>query len=201
MKRLAFLFAVAFLLGSVVLSPAQEVRRRGLAAASGVAVTDDFNRANANPIGGNWSAVSGWTGAQIVSNAVSSTAPAAIYWNAATFANNQYSQVKLAGAYSVSAAVRCNGTACYIWFVANATTMRYYRATSSGSYTQIGGDITGVILTTSTLRLEVSGTTLTGYIDGVAQTTQTDATYASGSPGLHWGSGTASMDDWAGGDL
>ena len=165
--------------------------------------TDNFNRANQNPIAGNWSVVTGWANAQLLSNAVQNLggAGAAIYWNGDIFDNNQYSQIKVTGDFRGGAIVRVNGNVFYLWYYAGANVMRYYRVTGVEAYTQLGSDISVTVNTNSILKLEISGSTLTGYVDGVAQVTKTDTNIVAGSAGIHF-NGTAQIwDDWEGGNL
>jgi hypothetical protein len=57
--------------------------------------SDNFNRSNANPIGGNWTTVPGLENVQIVSNQLTGTvSPSVAYWNPDTPNNDQYSQVE-----------------------------------------------------------------------------------------------------------
>jgi hypothetical protein len=55
--------------------------------------SDNFNRANANPAGGNWTTMPLAVAIQIISNqCAASGVGAAARWNADTFGNDQYSQ-------------------------------------------------------------------------------------------------------------
>lgn len=69
----------------------------------------------------------------------------------------------------------------------------------AGSNASIGGAITpGALITTGkwyTVKLEVSGTTLKSYIDGVLYDTVTDSSFASGKAGLGTTNATAIFDD------
>jgi len=59
--------------------------------------TDNFNRANANPVGGNWQTITGLSNMQILSNQLTgqaSLSSGAIY-NSGTFSADQYSQATL----------------------------------------------------------------------------------------------------------
>lgn len=62
----------------------------------------------------------------------------------------------------------------------------YFRC-DSGTFHALGSDFDSGITANNgdTLKLRIAGTTLTASINGTDQTTQTDATYASGVPGIH----------------
>ena len=178
--------------------------------------TDDFNRANANPIGGNWSTTGDANALLLLNNAVDATDinTNAAHWNADTFNNNQYSLVTIttvaagvSGGPTVRAGVNGANPAGYLWFYPNtANTMRLYRWNGDGanSYTQIGSDYSVTVNAASILKLAVSGTTLTPTVDGADQTTQTDSTWDSGSAGLQvYGVGASQppFDTWEGGNV
>ena len=169
--------------------------------------TDNFNRANANPIGGNWTTVTGKGNIQIVSNVAIGTISGinAAYWNADAFSNNQYSQVKLGAVASTwfGPAVRFSSSAYtgYLAESSNGTSLVLYKViagttTSLASYTVTvsAGDI---------IRLEVVGSTLTVKHNGTTRITHTNAEIASGSCGLWVNDSDAakSLDDWEGGSF
>ena len=63
-----------------------------------VLASDNFQRANANPIGGNWSSLIAAQNAQLLSNSVTSATagtPGDSYWNALVWAADQSSQVTI----------------------------------------------------------------------------------------------------------
>lgn len=75
---------------------------------------------------------------------------------------------------------------------------------SNTAATRIGAAYTGETSTYPvTLKLTISGSTLTPYINGVAKATRSDSTHASGQPGLFISSPDqlASVDNFDGGDL
>lgn len=177
---------------------------------SGVAVTDNFNRSSANPIGGNWSVPTGGAALQIVSDTyvtgtVDETVTNCSYWNADTFADNQYSQALLIDGDNAGVAVRmASGSLTgYVWIHATGDDFKLFKVVA-GTWTQLGSTYSLLWSHNDTLRLEISGTTLTPYLNGDPQTTQTDSDIASGSPGivarLDFPT-LAQFDNWAGGDL
>lgn len=63
--------------------------------------SDNFTRADANPVGGNWTTTSGLTGCKIVSNnltGITAGNNCASYWNADAFGNDHYAEVTFAAA-------------------------------------------------------------------------------------------------------
>ncbi len=79
--------------------------------------TDNFNRANENPLAGNWSTLTGMAGFKIVSNVVGPINDGQSFtrWNANSFNNDQYSSFKLGTLSttfsSIGPAVRCSTSA------------------------------------------------------------------------------------------
>lgn len=173
--------------------------------------SDDFNRANENPLAGNWTTRG--NALKLVSNAVTSvdlTSDAAAIWNANTFGNDQYSEANVSDTGGISAfdtgagvSVRVNASGSYTGYRFVIMHSNYFLSKDvAGAYTQIA---TGSVTWTdgALVRLEATGTGLTGLVAGATITTQTDASIASGSPGLLYSSEltTATWDNWAGGDL
>lgn len=168
--------------------------------------SDNFNRANGG-LGSNWTTGIGTLA--ISSNAVvgTSVTTSISFWATATntFGNDQESQVVVGNIstnirYS-AVAVRASGTRCY---------EAYTDGASGAGHTAIARIDAGVeteilaVATTFTagdvLKLGIVGTTLQMYKNGTAVGgTVTDATYASGQPGI----GTydvATIDDWSASD-
>lgn len=182
----------------------------GTPAANKVSVSDNFNRTDENPLGnGNWTTLTGLAGLRIVSNnALSSTDDSnynASYWSSATFNDAQFSQVTVKGTnrYEGVMVRASSSTNTYYYFrhVGTSEVCQLFKVVA-GSPAQLGADY-GTAVAPTTIRLEISGTTLTPYIGGVAQATRTDSDIASGAPGA-WAmnsGGNAVLDDWSGGDL
>ena len=126
------------------------------------------------------------------------------FYNALTFANNQYSKWKAivgVGSGSPGIVCRANGSGgtfgCYF---ANAAGIHKF---VNGSY---GGQILADSITLNTddvLEIRAIGSTISRYLNGVLAGSVTDATHASGAPGiLHYTTGSPCIsDDWEGGDL
>ena len=127
---------------------------------------------------------------------------AGAYWNADTFANNQYAQCNKTGNQS-GPSVRAAGTTQatldnYHW--RNAPANEGLFRTDDGTSTRltaISDAASGALV-----KITVSGTTLEIFYDGVSQGTTVDATYASGSAGIFGYDGSTSrLDNWEGGDV
>lgn len=190
------------------------------AAASGVAVSDNFNRANGG-LGANWTTITGDSAPAIASNVVSGGGGAR--WSANTFADNQYSEMAPAwngnvpGQTDEGAVCRCaSGAATYYVAVAqtsdNGTDFDYsiilYKYIS-GAQTNLGSAAlgTGGGGNSGTLiRLECSGASIKVYTlatHGGSKTQQisvTDSAITSGSVGIKMLI-DGQLDNWYGGDL
>lgn len=152
--------------------------------------SDSFVRANENPLsdGGAWfAAPTSWSAMQITSNqAVNTAGNCAQYVSTPVFTANHTATTTVEGTSGLGPLVRlsANGTG-YLLYMAGATTIQVYKASSSSSLTQIGSDYTVSLSNGNTIGLGISGTTITVYVNGVAQTpTITDATYSTGFPGI-----------------
>lgn len=164
--------------------------------------SDNFDRANANPIGGNWTPVNPGN-IQLLSNSVQSASAgdAAAYWNADVFDANQYSECKITGGADGGPAVRVTTNSCYYWTPASDGEIWKYVA--PGSWSKIG-ECNFTITSSDVVRIEATGTTTTSlkvYKNGAQQgTTLTDSSspLTSGSAGVY-SVGATTLDDWAGG--
>lgn len=170
--------------------------------------TDNFNRADGG-LGANWTTLDGHGAPQISSQVVvwDGASDSGAFYSGASFADDQYSQVKVvASANYYGVLARANNTDsgyAYMWFCTFAAgdTYRVYKYVN-GSWSQIGSDytITPPTAQNDTIKIEVSGTTITPYRNATAYTTQSDSAVSSGSSGLRLNV-TAQIDDWEGGDL
>jgi len=154
--------------------------------------TDSFDRANSTSLGSDWTEDYGdWA---IVSNNVRCNTTAGAYrklrWVGTALDSANYSVEVIArsggSAVGVGPAVR----------LAASSTVTYY------AYMVFGGDTTWLVEITAggenvldlgsavsantnyTLRLEVDGSTLRGYLNGVLDVEATDASLAAGGPGI-----------------
>jgi hypothetical protein len=159
-----------------------------------MAVIDDFNRAD-GAIGADWTNQTG-PGFVVSSNSCVPSGGVTVHlahWATGTntFDDNQSAeaQLSLGSAAYVGVSVRMTGT--------GATTSGYYLAYGPGGFgfvlrrmdnfadTDLDSDTSVVLANGDSMKLEVSGTSLIGTHNGVTKVTATDATYASGQPGIY----------------
>lgn len=207
------LIALLVLCTASISSAGMQAPRKLVAAATGGAsYTDNFNRADENPLsgGGIWTNVGGSYGdMKVLSNAATSATGngLAVYSTSAhTFSANQYSQVKIttndnSGAGPV---VRYSGTYFYRADVSYGDAVITRVADGNGANWTVG---TGQTIAGKVLKLSASGgstTTLRLYIDGVqigSDVTDNSAyVLTSGQPGMIT-STSGTLDDWEGGEL
>lgn len=183
--------------------------------------SDDFNRANSDPLsdpGGalTWSVgPGGFEPVKIVSNQVIPSGSGAYCGAVAaspTFAADQECTVTIGTEYPswTGPVVRAqSGSAnCYMLFVTGSLVgVELYKVTNGSStpptITQLGSTYTISALTNGdTLTLRSVGTTLTIYKNGVALSpTVTDSTYSSGQPGLFFLNTVRSITEWTATDI
>jgi len=169
--------------------------------------TDNFNKADANPIGGNWTTVPGEAALKIVSSqcvqSLSGANRNAAYWNADSFNNDQYSKIKIVSLgtlNTVGPLVRVSPSAETFYRVVTSTTTITISKCIVGSFTNIGTTISYTFATGDTLKLAVVGTTLEVFVNDVSVGTRTDSDIASGSAGIY-SRGDGVVDDWEGGNV
>jgi hypothetical protein len=184
--------------------------------------TDNFNRADNADLGTNWTPPTGVTGWSISGNQAledSGGAFCAEYWNAVSFANDQYSQAIVDGVTLESVVNNGAGVAVRIATGANTMYRAYLNSNASGEI-QLTKHVAGVVTELAQytagaapalldgIRLEVRGTTLKVYHSSaggayVERISTDDSSIASGSAGI---AGKANsnlnlVDNWDGGDL
>jgi len=174
-------------------------------------IADAFDRGD-GALGSNWTACQ--NPLAIAGNkVVIGSNPGSMFWNAAAVAADQFSQaditVSVAGYYMVSAIVRAstpNGGTFYFARLCGscgdvAIGKRFeFSQTEFASGSWFGTDIPA----TRKLRLEVQGTTLRAYVNDSLAVETTDASIASGQPGIHISTSNATdaaIDNWSGGAL
>ena len=155
------------------------------AGGGGVAFRDDFNRADASTLGGDWKNRSaaftintnramGPTGGQICWALANTQASSDDYYVEAVIA---------AGSTAVARGVTARNdgvtSAHYLWSYSGSGFI-LYRTANGTSYTQLGSTYTAAPSQPITLRLEVEGTSIRGYVDGTLLASATDATYQTG---------------------
>jgi hypothetical protein len=171
--------------------------------------SDNFNRPDENPLGGNWTAPDGVDFSKFLLSShflvgQGGSTFQLMYWNADSFGSDHKSQATLNGtglttAYGgVAVRIQASGQACYV-FGDHAGTYKISRM-DAGALTNLS-TVTGTPTVGDVLRLEVSGADLTAFVNGSTPSggTANDATYTGGAAGL-WGySGLTAfeLDDWS----
>jgi hypothetical protein len=170
--------------------------------------TDNFNRADSNPVGGNWSTGNGFNACKIASNTLApANVEACSQWNADTFNADQYSQCNFAVLNDGGPAVRISSSSksCYLVTTqsgGNTTAQIVYKVVA-GSYTQLSSTLSNTISTSSVLKMSATGTTIEYDIDGSMITQITDASLSTGSAGIWFYDSdlSARADNWQGGNI
>ena len=176
--------------------------------------TDNFTRANANPIGGNWSSLTASIVAQLLNNQATVATAATSgdsYWNALTWANDQWAQSTGAACIlsDVGICMRMNTSGV-------ATEYRLQWGTnfgSSGSYL-IKSVVSGVATTLATITITanigdtflgvVNGTSVYAYWNGFLLGMAVDSAVTSGKAGFEiFGTTVAdvALSAWSGGSF
>jgi hypothetical protein len=171
--------------------------------------TDDFNRANQNPITGNWTDSGSGNAITLASNAVTPGAlgnDADAIWNVWASGNDHYSQ----GQLTTTGTSAGSGLGVCVRHSPTAGTKTYYRfymdgagnweldrfiagafaSLQTGSTSYVGGTAIGLL---------VIGTTISCWYGGVqVGTNQTDSNITTGVPGIAYSSTvtTATLDNW-----
>jgi len=176
--------------------------------------SDNFNRTNANPIGGVWTTTTSEAAFQLTSNtaaAASVSSDSGCRWTGPTFPNDQWVQARI----TVNSTT--NGTGMGIVARCASGARTYYRATFNHKATLnvqlekfVAGTFTQLWTRTATFtdgdlcRLECRGTTLRVLINGVPQgADQTDSAVTAGNPGMCQSSiiTSGSIDEWCAGSF
>jgi len=166
-------------------------------------VTDDFTRANgslgANWVGGSWSIV----GNQASCSATGSQAVLAVWTGGDDqYAQAQYVTTVMASLDFVGPLVRSVGVpAGLTGYAATVDGTNFVLQRLVGDYTSLASVVGGVL--NDTLRCEVQGTTIRSVLNGVVQSSVTDAAIASGKPGFTCSAFTVTpvLDNFAAGDF
>lgn len=175
-------------------------------------VTDDFNRADSNGLGSNWTDLRDqW---DVVSNearqptaGVSTTS----VYTGATFAANQYAMctvTSITAGGGVGVVLRATDGSNFLYAYVNNVSWRIFKKVA-GSDTQIGSTGTATLSASDVIYLEVDSDTVTLRKGGPAGAVQATGSLggdlsAAGHPGLntYWtGSGGFGVDDFEAGDL
>jgi hypothetical protein len=181
-----------------------------------VLASDNFNRANANPIGAPWTTGFGESAMQIVGNVATPSTLAGdcgADHTGITWPNDQYVKAKLS---CVGTSGGGSGVCLKIRSATGART--YYRleidhAATNNIYLEkciatVFTPLTGFPLTLAwtdgdTWELQASGTKISVFRNGVLVGSATDSEIASGNTGMGYSSSetSASINDWEAGNL
>ena len=171
-------------------------------------VADSFTRADVGTLGPNWTTMAGFAVASITSNAainnVASSGYSFSYYNAQKFSADQFSQATYNSSptsydgVGVRVATGDNG----YWFLCPTGTS-YLIKRVAGAQTTLTSGFTSCA-TNDVVRIEVVGTQITAYKNGVQVSTASDSALTSGVPGISlYNSGTpsGSIQNFVGGNL
>lgn len=180
-----------------------------VAGASGAAYTDDFNRAPESPITTPWTVSTGFDAAvKIVSNAVvgseAGIETVAVY-TSGTFGDNQYSEIEVPSSFNslLGVVVRSDISKRqgYV-FIRMSTDSAQIGGWNNGSWIGVLASCPSIDFSGGKImRIEASGTSIVGKINGTAVCSATDNSIPTGKPGIYTKDNINSMDNWAGGDL
>jgi hypothetical protein len=149
--------------------------------------TDDFNRANANPIGGDWVTVTGWYACQVYSNKLARTQTAnannRIYWNGVALADNQYARATNLTylGYCVVGVRQARSTADTSYHLYYYSTTGQPYKVIAGSYTTLGSAFILGAPDGLSVETNVVGTGLDFLLNGTSKATRTDSSLTSGT--------------------
>lgn len=152
-------------------------------------------------------------GLRIISNAAQGVTDArahASWWTSDTFGNDHYSEatvVALASGTYIGVGVRLSGTdgssnlTGYLFYSDSADGC-YIDEYSAGAFVATIAGPGAVFATSDVIRLEASGSTLTGYVNGVQRLQVTDSSITSGAAGVCAFSNAGSrVDSWTADNL
>lgn len=176
----------------------------------GILASDNFNRANENPIASPW-IDPGFSGAaQLLDNAFNGTnSDGGVYYDGGvTWPADQYSKFALKTP-NISESDSAGGPTCRVqtgaasaYIVGVGGGNMSISKIVAGSFTTLASASLVGVPANSVVEIRAVGTTISGWLDGVQIVSVTDATFSSGKPGLYkYPSGTISYDDWEGGDF
>jgi hypothetical protein len=188
-----------------------------------IRASDNFNRANADPIGGNWTGING-NGAIVSNQLRQSTAgglDAYVVWNAEISPADQYCKITFISSGNAGSDIEDGGPCVRLTTGGNGYLFNIQSNDRAGPdsgwelYSLIAG--VGTILTSGTIgralvsgdvmECRIVGNLLSGYLNGVLISSVTNNTYPSGgSYGVHLstssqGSATLIFDNFEGGDF
>lgn len=171
--------------------------------------TDNFNRADANPLDGSWAKPTGVSlDFALSSNAAGGTGAdgSRFAYNTNTVGNKQFSQAACStisdGDVGVACRIQTGSFSGYSF--ANRTVANggwILERYDSGTITPLASNAASGGAANDVIRIEANGSTITAYVNGSVALTAADTTYASGRVGMWCFNTTSRLDNWSGGDL
>lgn len=173
--------------------------------------SDDFNRADENPIVGNWTLSIGSNhNFQLISNelgGVGTAGDAYLFWAADAPPNDQWSEIRAGTALGTGSDW---GPACRVatddkegYFASCFATGEELAKHVAASYSSIAVVTTSNIVAGDVVRVEAEGSTIRFKVNGVEVTGSpgTDTSLSSGRWGVFMFAVDPRLDDWRGGDF
>ncbi|MCK9420202.1 MAG: host specificity factor TipJ family phage tail protein [Nitrospirae bacterium] len=170
-------------------------------------VSDDFNRADENPLAGNWTTAPGAHALKIVSNQCVTTIGVndGAYWSGGSFFNDQFAEFTSAVTDYGSLMLRCitSGSVLNLYGLTvslNGVQLFKYVA---GARSTIGSSISlsPPLQASDVIRFEAEGTVLRVKRNNIILREEIDTSLSSGSPGVFVYIGNPAIDNWRGGNL
>ncbi len=171
-----------------------------------VLFTDSGAGSDANPIGGSWTAVTGFDPIRRVSNqfanSVGSDQDCGAYVNTIAAFADMYSQVRIptVGGGDAGPAVRIQTASSSQYFLQNSAGTDVNLYLLNGSYTLLDNDA-GTYGANDDIYLEIQGTALLSKLAGVNKNSVTDATFATGRGGINMYTAATRFDNYELGDF
>jgi hypothetical protein len=164
--------------------------------------SDNFNRANENPLASPWSVFGSIGNLRLVSNAVQTvgaSSDAGSIYTSSSVALSQCS-ISAVGGRDGGPAIHMNAAGNRCYFVTNysGTTLHLFRLSGLGGYNEIA-TASGAYAVSDVVRIYRDGNDVVVTVNAVEKLRATDTTYTDGSPGLFIYSDDLILDDWTDG--
>lgn len=168
--------------------------------------TDDFNRADENPLASPWANGGLADQLKLVGNEVvgaSATSKNQSSYYTGTFDGAQFSQLTvttLGSGTDLGPMVRCDPSGDGYCFLGNSSTEQLCKFTN-GTYSIISTISMPNLVVSDVMYIEADGTTIVCKVNGSQVLSTTDASFSSGNPGIFIYPNNSAVDDWSGGNL
>lgn len=162
---------------------------------------DDANRASLGP---NWTLglFSIVISASTVFKGNSAGNDNSMWWNANNFPSDQYAQVVIKTDVDGGGPVvrHQSGANTYYVCISSGTFVEIFEVTA-GSFATLGGSSAVDTVVNDIIKLDVTGSTLTAFLNGTSIHTRSDASITGGAPGIGIFSTNFTCDDWRAGPV